>query len=284
MATQTQRKQTAGGAKRLSSGFFSDYPDKAWTERVILAQSLFWISAVALVMVTGMIQALSETSLLLLSTTLAAPPVLLPIFLSPSRPDKALPWSECYWLKLNVWVFIVVAFGTYFGTHYFFDLMGMRYAFDVRWTFESRIVGQSEQRVPVFMYPLTHAFFMSYFVLLLVAERWILLIISGAKTQPAGSLVRALVVLTLSYGLAFTETFFMANDFMTGLFSYDKHERMMALGSFGYAAYFIVGLPMVRRVDDGERWTIGRVIIEALATCMGILTLLEGWAKVVGPL
>jgi cycloeucalenol cycloisomerase len=284
MAAQPHRKPAGGGAKRHPTGIFSDDPDKAWTERLILAQSPWWISAVAGVMVTGVIRNLSEASLMLLSITLTAPPVLLPILLSSTRPDRDLPWRQCYWLKLNTWVFIVVAFGTYFGTHYFFDLMGMRYAFDVQWTFEAQVVGQSGQVVPVFMYPLTHAYFMTYFVLLLVLERGMLREISKLQGRPAGWLGRALVVLALAYGLAFAETLFMANEFMTGLFAYEKHGRMLAVGSFGYAAYFVVGLPMVRRVDRGGRWTMGRVIIEALATCMGILMLLEVWAKMVGPL
>ena len=72
---------------------------------------------------------------------------------------------------------------------------------------------------------------------------------------------------------------------MRDLFSYADTSRMLALGSFGYAAYFVVGLPMVLRVDEGnERWSLGRVVLEALAASMLILCLLEVWAKIVGPL
>jgi len=68
-------------------------------------------------------------------------------------------------------------------------------------------------------------------------------------------------------------------------FAYASRRRMLKLGSLGYASYFIAGLPMARRIDSGGvRWTLERVVIEALATCMMILALLEVWAKTVGPL
>ncbi|PKS08028.1 hypothetical protein jhhlp_006640 [Lomentospora prolificans] len=277
MDSKTQCKRANGHVSPKASRVQLDQGGKAWTERVILGQSVFWMSIVGLVMVTSLIQRLNETDLLVLSVSLAAPPILLPI-LSPSRPDKDLPWARCYWFKLNVWVAIIVGFGTYFGTHYFFDLMGMRYTFNVQWTFDSHVLGQSGQRVPVFMYPLTHAYFMSYYTALMVAERKL------GRFFQAGPFLRIFIVFGLSYVLAFAETFFMDNHFMAGLFAYDKHDRMLVVGSFGYASYFVVGLPMVRRIDEGEQWTMGRVVIEALATCMGILVLLEVWAKMIGAL
>ena len=77
----------------------------------------------------------------------------------------------------------------------------------------------------------------------------------------------------------------MASGLLSDLFAYGDRDRMLRVGSLGYASYFVVGLPMVQRIDArGEDWTLGRVVIEALATCIGILILLEVWAKVVGPL
>lgn len=252
--------------------------DRAWTERAILAQSPLWIAAVALVMLTGVLRRWDDAGYLCFSVAAAAPSVLVPA-LSRARPDHGRPWVRCYWFKLHVWVAIVVFFGTYFGTHYFFDLMGMRYAFDVRWNFESDILGHSGQRVPVFMYPLTHAYFMTYFTLLIVADR---ALVRWLRPGPMG---RAAVVVCLSYTLAFAETLFMASSLLSDLFAYQNHGRMLLVGSFGYASYFVVGLPSVRRIDaGGELWTIQRVVVEALATSMAILILLEVWAKVIGPL
>lgn len=199
--------------------------------------------------------------------------------LSRSRPDRDQPWLQCYWLKLHLWVGIVVFFGTYFGTHYFFDLMGMRYAFDVHWFFNSDVVGRSGQRVPLFMYPLTHAYFMSYYVALMVVDRFIV------DRLGLGSVGGPFVVTLLACSLAFFETHFIAADFFSDLFQYENRSRMLKVDSFGYASYFIVGLPIIYRMDvSGEAWTLQRVVFEALAACMAILLLLEAWSKVVGPL
>lgn len=252
--------------------------DKLWTERMILAQSPIWITAVGIVMMSGILRRWHDADYLFFSTAVASPSILWPA-LSRSRPDLDRPWTQCYWLKLHVWVGIVVFFGTYFGTHYFFDLMGMRYAFDVRWFFNSDIVGQSGQRVPLFMYPLTHAYFMSYYVVLMVADR---LIVDRLGLGSAGSLF---LVIVLAYSVAFLETYFMAADLMSDLFQYNNRNRMLKFGSFGYASYFVIGLPIIRRMDvSGEPWTLQRVVLEALAACMAILLLLEAWSKAVGPL
>jgi cycloeucalenol cycloisomerase len=251
---------------------------KLWTERMVLAQSPIWITAVGMVMVSGVLRHWRDAEYLLFSAVVASPTILWPAF-SRSRPDRNRPWSECYWFKLNLWVAIVVFFGTYIGTHYFFDLMGMRYTFEVRWFLNSDVIGQNRQLVPLFMYPLTHAYFMSYYVVLMVADRFIV------KRLGLGAGGAFFVVMLLAYSLAYVETYFMAADFFSDLFQYDNRDRMLTVGSFGYASYFVVGLPVVRRMDArGELWSLQRVVIEALATCMAILLLLEVWAKVVGPL
>jgi cycloeucalenol cycloisomerase len=191
-----------------------------------------------------------------------------------------VPWWRSYWFKLNIWIAIIVFMGTYTGTHYFFDLMGMRYSFGgARWNFSSDVTGHSRQQVPVFMYPLTHAYFMSYFTALMTAERYIV------RRWGLQFAARMVVVVLLSYCLAFLETFFMASPLLSEFFAYESRHRMLKLGSLGYSSYFIAGLPMVQRIDsDGVRWTLERVLIEALATCMMILALLEVWAKTIGPL
>ena len=250
-----------------------------WTLKIILLQSPLWILAVAAVMHTGVLRHWNDTTYLLFSVSAAAPSFLLPAFL-PSRPDRARPWYQTYYAKLHAWVAILGAFGTYFGTHYFFDLMGMRYAFTgARWTFDAVVVGKSGQQVPVFMYPLTHAYFMTYFAALMAAESAVV------ERMRLGFVGRAVVVFGLSYAVAFAETFFMASPLLSDMFAYRNRERMLKVGSLGYGLYFVVGLPMVRRVDDnGESWTLGRVIIEALAASMMILVLLEAWARLVGSL
>ncbi len=200
-------------------------------------------------------------------------------WLWPGRPGRDRPVWEAWWFRFNLWIFILVSFGTYFGTHYFFDLMGMRYSFPVHWTFQAEGVGHSSQTVPVFMYPLTQAYFVTYYALApLVLRRF------GPRLGlgPTGHLLLALV---LGYGIAWMETFAMASDALSSVFAYADRERMLRWGSLGYASYFVVGLPLVARIDEGgRRWSVAQVAGQALATCMLVLCLLEVWAKLVGPL
>lgn len=258
-----------------SSGWWSDDPEQAWAERWLLGYSAAWMLAVALVIVTGWVFAWGDLGYLLFGTALGVAPVLGP-WLWPGRPGRDRPVWHAWWLKLNAWVFVLVAFGTYFGTHYFFDLMGMRYGFPVTWTFQAEIVGHSPQEVPIFMYPLTQAYFVTYFVGASVLLRRL------ERAWGLGWPGRALVVVAVAYGIAWMETFTMATDALSAYFEYADRGRMLRLGSLGYAVYFVVGLPLVRRIDAS--WPLSRVLMQALATCMLILCLLEAWAKLVGPL
>jgi cycloeucalenol cycloisomerase len=259
-------------------GFFSSNPDKAWAERFFLVYSPIWMIAVAVAMTSGVMHHWGDGQYLAFGLAVGLPPVLGPLLAS-GRPDRDLPFWRTYWFKLNAWVFILVAFGTFFGTAYFFDLMGMRYGFPVEWTFEADLVGRSRQTVPVFMYPLTQAYFLTYFVSMTVVLRKI------DRCLELSWIGRALVILVLAYVVAWMETFAMAADVIGDWFSYADKDRMLRLGSFGYASYFIVGLPLVRRIDEGaERWSLSAVVMQALAACMLILCLLEAWAKIVGPI
>lgn len=257
---------------------YAPNPDKAWAERFLLRTSPLWIGAVAFVVLTGVLRGWADADYLVFSCAVASPAAIGPLLVR-NRPDRARAVLASHWFKFNLWVAILVAFGTYFGTAYFFDLMGMRYAFGASWTLQSNVVGRTGSTVPVFMYPLTHAYFATYFAVLVVLDRTL-----RARLSP-GPVGRALIVVGLAYGIAYAETFFMATDLMHDLFAYEHRDKMLAWGSFGYAAYFVVGLPMIRRLDEhATDWSLGRVVVEALATCMAILVLLEVWAQLVGPL
>jgi len=263
----------------MSAGWLSANPDKAWAERLFLLYTPVWMAAVGLVMATGWIHSFGDVGFMLFSVAVAAPTVLLPALLDPRR--HARPWWQSYWFKLNVWAAILVFGGTYFGTAYFFDLMGMRYEFDVTWTFESPVLGRRGGTVPLFMYPLTQAYFVSYYVALTVVYR---------RLRPQGAPARALLVLLLAYAVAFAETLAMANPLIEGAFAYADRTRMLWLGSWGYAVYFVVGLPLLFPIDEpadpasSQPWTVGRVVFRALAAYMLILCGLELWAQLVGPL
>jgi cycloeucalenol cycloisomerase len=258
--------------------WLSSNPDKAWSERAVLLGSIAWMAAVALSILTGWLTSWGELGYLAFSTGCMATVTLAPLAVAHRRGRAG---AVSYLLKLNLFVAVLVFFGTYVGTHYFFDLMGMRYAFPTRFVFEAELVGKSGMHVPVFMYPLTQAYFMTYFTGLVIAER-----ILRARLSP-GRVGSALIVVGVSYVVAFAETFFMATDWMRDLFWYEKRGKMLALGSVGYALYFIVGLPLIRDLDERTteaKWSHRRVLIVALAASMVIFFGLEAWAKIVGSL
>ncbi|KAL8366849.1 hypothetical protein RB595_008698 [Gaeumannomyces hyphopodioides] len=266
--------------------------EKAWTERAVLLQSPLWMAAVGWVMLTGRLATWADRELLIFSTAAALPALVVPALVAHRRHPRNTrrpPLLAQHWLKLNVWVFLVVCWGSYFGSHYFFRLMGMRYNFPaVRLTLDSDVLrdgggggGRWRQRVPLFLYPLTHAYFMTYFAVLQRAERAARALLPLRDSAAS----RALAVVAASYAVAYAETFFMAADCLARYFWYRDRARMLSWGSLGYAMYFVAGLPMVRRVDGGgQRWSLGRTVREAAATCMAIQVLLEVWAKLAGPL
>ncbi|HTJ83659.1 MAG TPA: hypothetical protein VL400_18195 [Polyangiaceae bacterium] len=259
----------------MRSIWFSDDPEKAWAERYFLAQSPIWMLSVAFVVLSGVLRSWSDLGYLVFSIGVSLPAVVGPLLFARGRQrERGLP----YWARFNLWIAVVVFFGTYVGTHYFFDLMGMRYAFPAKWTFEAALVGKSAQHVPVFMYPLTQAYFVTYFSTLVVLHRGLVHKLGG------GVLASIALVFLLSYAVAFAETFFMATKYLADLFSYEKHDKMLGVGSFGYATYFVVGLPLVRRIDEGARTRTRDVLLLALATSMGVFFLLEAWARIVGRL
>jgi cycloeucalenol cycloisomerase len=256
----------------VNGRWFSEDPEVAHTERAVLAASPIWMVAMGVVMLGGLVHGWGDVEYLVFSIacglSVGAAPWLI-------GPRATRPGARGYAVRLNLWVFVLVAFGTYVGTAYFFDLMGMKYAFPVTWMLQSDVVGRSGQTVPVFMYPLTQAYFLTYFVVLQVVYRRI---VTGLSPGPLG---RALVVAVLAYTIAFLETLSMANDAIARYFEYADRQRMLLLGSWGYAAYFVIGLPMVRRLPGT---TLGGALLQALGTSMGILVLLELWAQLIGPL
>ncbi|MEM9453570.1 MAG: hypothetical protein AAGF11_05295 [Myxococcota bacterium] len=271
--------------------WWSSNPDKAWGERWFLGYSLAWMLAVAVVIATGWIHTWNDRGYLLFSLVVGGAAVVGP-WAWPGRPGRNRPVWQAWWFKLNAWVLVLVTFGTYFGTHYFFDLMGMRYAFPVSWTWQAKVVGHTSQTVPVFMYPLTQAYFVTYYALAPIALRRL------GRSLRLGPWGRLGVALALGYAIAWAETFAMASDALADYFAYADKGRMLRWGSLGYASYFVVGLPLVAQIDEPpdeppgeqahepnrERWPLRAVLVQALAACMLILCLLEVWAQLVGPL
>jgi len=112
---------------------------------------------------------------------------------------RTIPLSQRYWLKANVWVAIFSYVGNYFWTHYFYQVLGASYSFPVRIELN---------RVPFFLYLVTHGYFAFYLTAstILLRRIW-----TSALYLKSSSLVRLLISILVVFGFsvitAFMETY-----------------------------------------------------------------------------
>lgn len=163
--------------------------------------------------------------------------------------------------------------GSYFGSEYFFDVLGMEYRYpQLDWNLDAVLLGSGAQRVPLILYGSAHFYFLTYHTGAVILMRRV-------RTSALGRLPGAwpLTVLLAAYGFAWAETFFMAGGAIAEQFAYKDLARMLRWGSLYYALYFVVSFPMVYRLDErpGEDWPLRRVAVEALAAGMLLLFLLD---------
>ena len=261
--------------------WLSRNPSKAWGERFFLLYSPVWMLGMGILMQTGAGARWGDAAL-----NLAMLAILLPLVAVPAlvRDESALGrrWWQTYWLKLNVWIGIYAAIGSYFGSEYFFDVLGMVYDYPkLSWRLDSVLLGTGTQTVPLIMYPSAHFYFVTYHTLGVIVLR------RARTSRPFGhAWLWPVVVLAAAYGFAWAETFFMTGGAIAEQFTYRDLGRMLRWGSLFYACYFVVSFPMIYRLDEepGECWPLRRVAIEALAAGMLLLVLLDMVTRFVGRL
>jgi cycloeucalenol cycloisomerase len=64
-----------------------------------------------------------------LGVLIAAPPIVWPLLFPVHETDRALPWTERFTTKANLWIFCFAWIGNYFWTHYFYRILGAVYTF-----------------------------------------------------------------------------------------------------------------------------------------------------------
>jgi cycloeucalenol cycloisomerase len=257
----------AGGPR-----WFSANPSKAWGEKFFLAYTPFWIGCMAVLMTTGSGKRWGDAALNLAMLVIFAPLLVVPALV---RDERALgrQWWQTYWFKLNVWIGIYAGIGSYFGSEYFFDVLGMVYNYpQLTWRVDSALLGSGTQTVPFIMYPSAHFYFVTYHTIGVIVLRRV-------RTSEIGSVpwLWPIVVVIAAYGFAWAETFGMTNGSIAEQFTYRDLPRMLRWGSLFYATYFVVSFPMIYRLDErpGEDWPLRRVAVEALAAGMLMLFLLD---------
>lgn len=262
--------------------WFSSNPDKAWVEKFFLIYSPIWMLVMAIVMIMGWQKSFSDMGLLLLSVFVAAPAFLVPLIIAQKYTDK--PWYESYWFKANLYLAIFGFFGNYFGSEYFFDVLGMVYNFPNATTrLDSALLGTGVQTVPVIMYTLTHVYFMTYHATGNIALRRLSNAV-GNKTLLF--FLFPVFIFVIGYCWAWAETKAMANPLMAGLFYYQKMDVMLAYGSAIYATYFLASFPIYYFMDEDREkpWNTWQVMAAAMSASMITFYLLDFAAHKVGHL
>jgi cycloeucalenol cycloisomerase len=257
--------------------WFSTNPDKAWGERFFLCYSPYWMAGMGFLMASGAGGRWGDLALNGAMCALWAPALLVPALLHRAT-DR--PWHRTYWFKFNLWIAIFSGIGSYFGSEYFFDVLGMVYRYpQLRWTLDARLVGSGAQRVPLIMYWSAHFYFLTYHTVSVLVMRRV-------RTSRIGRLPLAwpATVLAAAYFFAWAETTVMTGGAIAEQFAYRNLPRMLRWGSLYYALYFVVSFPMVYRLDEeaNEDWPLARTAIDALAAGMLVLFLLDGVTHWVG--
>lgn len=275
----------------LSPHWLSRNPDKAWAEKLFLGFVPVFVVYNAVIQGMGWLDVGTGWHVFQNVAMWVPYCLLLPAWL---RRDSSVHWSESYWLKFNLYMFVWVFFATYFHTEYFFEILGLRYRFpEVTLFFDSALVGPEErtaaarfQKVPIGMYFNSVAFFIVYHTIAIVCMRRIRTM-TLAWSVGAQRLAWAILVVGAALFFAWAETRLYITEASAANVWYVDLERMLRWGSVFYALYFVVSFPNVYRLDEEmsePRWTIGRTVVEASFVGAVTLALLDLWAGFLGPI
>jgi cycloeucalenol cycloisomerase len=231
-------------------------------ERAVLLYSPLWMAVVAGVGLSGALAQLGDLGHLGLGVGLALPVALLP-FLLPrfgARLEK-VPLAHRYASRAVLFLAGMTFIQMWLGSLLFFDRLGMEYHFHVGWTLN---------RSPIFLYPLTLAYFATYYVVMEVVLKRL--------PQPGSTVGRLLLLAAISYAVAFAETAVMASPWMRSFFFYRDKAFMLRYGSLCYGTVFFVSLPGYLALRAPK--TLGKVAVEVLWRNALILVLYLGYALV----
>ncbi len=253
---------------RAGPRWFSENPSKAWGEKFFLVYSPFWMAMMALVMALGITNRVGEWGFLAIGLVVALPLVVVPALI---RDETSLgrKWYETYWFKANLYIAIFNFAANYFGSEYFFDVLGMVYDYPmIELNLDATLVGSGEQRVPVLMYLLTQAYFITYHTTAIIVLRRL-----RTAGFPLGAVLWPVFVVGVAYFWAWMETRAMANPMIASQFYYKDMARMLTYGSLFYSLYFIASFPIFYNLDE-KRETNWSLITTSAAACSAGLIML----------
>jgi cycloeucalenol cycloisomerase len=146
---------------------------------------------------------------------------------------------------------------------------------------DATLVGSGEQRVPVVMYLLTQAYFMTYHTTAVIVLRRI-----RTSRLPIGPILWPVLLLAVAYFWAWMETKAMANPWIEAQFYYKDMDRMLAYGSFFYSLYFVASFPIFYQLDEQRdaNWSLRLTAAAACTAGLIMMFLLDFAAAIFGPL
>ena len=234
---------------------------KVFGETFILIYSVIWISFLAVVVIWKWYEQFSPNDYILVGLGIAIPCFVGPLVF-PDMKERRIPFSERYIVKANIFIFIVGYIGNHFYTHYFYDMLGMRYTGPL-----ATGKGIEINQVPLSMFLFTHPYFMTYHVLaapLLRATKVYL------QKYPSPDILLGIFITLIAFMTAFIETWTISGF---PYYTYPDFYTMLTKGSAFYGVFFVVTFPWFFRLDEDPRdlWSLGRVVKEALAAMMVVL-------------
>jgi cycloeucalenol cycloisomerase len=269
--------------------WLSDNDDRAWAEKFYLWYIPVFFMLAGITSRTGLSVAGNWQNLFAGFLVWVPYCVLLPLYLRRGHP---LPFWRQWWFKFQLYLFVVIFFLTYFGTEYFFDVLGMRYNYpQVSWIFDSVLLGPDQatalaeyKRVPLGMYLISVGFFTVYHIGAIVMIRRIYRL-GKAMGVTAGMAAFAIGVVLAALFWAWLETRLFVSQPKGSYAWYEDLNRQLGVGTLFYVMDFLITFPNVYWLDERashRSWNLYRVCIEATAMCLLVLLAGDLWAMLLG--
>ena len=237
--------------------YLSPNENKREAERVFAAWSVAWVVLFGGIVASRVYESFGDVEYMVLGLIVSVPYVILPwIIVLPS--DQSVAWYQRYHVVANVWIAVFSYVGNYFWTHYFYQVLHASYSFPVNIQLND---------VPLFLYLVTHAYFMMYHLLTTIILRRVYRSSMGRVV-----VVRVVVVVVLALVTAFMETYTIES---VPYYQHEDKMHMYTVGSVVYSIYFIVSFPMFHRLAESRRWTARSALVDSLAASMIVTILLD---------
>lgn len=244
---------------------------KRYGETAVLIYTPLWMLCLAVIVKTRWYEAFTTHDYIGVGVAFVTPIVLLPLLMATGK-ERALPIHKRYIVKANVYIAILGYIGNHFYTHYFNNVLGMRYTGPLA-------EGVQINKVPLSMFLMTHTYFLSYHILIGILLRLVRRVLEWSHV--AQLLGTAVAVALLAIGTAAAETWTISSF---PYYTYPDYHTMITIGSVFYGLFFVITFPMFHRLDEDHStpWTLGRTAIEALAAMMLVLLCADWWRLLIG--